>query len=346
MSRLCFRSIADLVAPVKIEREVSREDLMLLAAHDDDAFARYEAMQELVVGHLMGAATGSLSDADRAAGEDAIVDAFAAVLSDESLDDSMCAELMALPGVTYLAEQVDRPNPSVIHVEREGLKQKLGERLSDELRALYQRAASLPYSLEGPARGARKIKAQALALLAASNPDLAAELAVQQYRAANNMTDRQSALMVLCGLETPARQECLDDFYARFKGNALVIDKWFTLQALSLHPQVLEHVAALAGHPDFTLQNPNRVRSLYMALAGNPHAFHDAGGAGYRMIADLILALDPINAQTAARFVPSLGRWRRIEEERSRLMRQELERISAAGNLSRDTGEQVARSLG
>ena len=103
---------------------------------------------------------------------------------------------------------------------------------------------------------------------------------------------------------------------------------------------------ALADHPDFTLHNPNRVRALYMAFAVNPAAFHAVDGTGYRMIADLILALDPLNPQTAARFVAPLGRWRRIEPVRSALMRAELERIAAAGNLSRDTAEQVARSLG
>ncbi len=160
------------------------------------------------------------------------------------------------------------------------------------------------------------------------------------------MTDRQGALMVLAGLDTPARAELLADFKARYDGNALVIDKWFSLQAGSLHPQALEHVKDLARHPDFTLSNPNRVRSLYMTFAANPQAFHTASGEGYRMIADLILALDPINAQTAARFVPPLGRWRRIEPVRSARMRAELERIAAAADLSRDTAEQVGRSLG
>ncbi|MCB2045261.1 MAG: aminopeptidase N C-terminal domain-containing protein, partial [Novosphingobium sp.] len=112
------------------------------------------------------------------------------------------------------------------------------------------------------------------------------------------------------------------------------------------HPQALAHVRELAQHPDFTLHNPNRVRSLYMAFAANPQAFHAADGAGYRLIADLILALDPINPQTAARFVPPLGRWRRIEAGRSALMKRELERLAAAPGLSRDTSEQVARSLG
>jgi aminopeptidase N len=159
------------------------------------------------------------------------------------------------------------------------------------------------------------------------------------------MTDRQGALMVLTGLSTPERTHKLLDFYERFKGNALVIDKWFALQSSSLHPHVLEHVKALAEHPDFTLKNPNRVRSLYMPFTGTAQGFHAASGEGYRIIADLILALDPLNPQTAARFVPPLGRWRRIEPDRAALMRGELERIAAAPKLSRDTYEQVSRSL-
>ena len=332
-------------APVKIEREASREDLLLLAAHDDDPFARYEAMQELVVCHLVKAAEGSLGDAERESSEFAIADAMRAVISDATLDDAMRGELMVLPGVTYLLEQLEKPDPGVIHIEREGLKASLARQLGEELRALYDRANAVPYALGGEARGARKVKTTALAYLAASDPVLAGELAAKQYHAANNMTDRQGALMVLCGLETSAREECLVDFYARFKDNALVIDKWFSLQALSLHPDVLDHVKALAQHPDFTLKNPNRVRSLFMAMGGNPHAFHDESGEGYRMIANLIIELDPINSQTAARFVSPFGRWRRIEESRSDLMRKELERISAVANLSRDTSEQVIRSL-
>jgi len=150
------------------------------------------------------------------------------------------------------------------------------------------RGIGLVFAREVLARGARKVKTTALAFLAASDPELAGQLTAKQYHAADNMTDRQGALMVLCGLETPAREECLADFYARFKDNALVIDKWFSLQALSLHPDVLDHVKELTQHSDFNLKNPNRVRSLYMAMGGNPHAFHDASGEGYRMLADLI----------------------------------------------------------
>jgi aminopeptidase N len=129
-------------------------------------------------------------------------------------------------------------------------------------------------------------------------------------------------------------------------GDALVIDKWFIMQSGSLHPQVLDHVEALAQHPDFTLKNPNRVRALYMPFTATALGFHAPDGGGYRLIADLILALDPLNPQTAARFVTPLGRWRRIEPSRAALMRAELERIAAAASLSRDTREQVSRSLG
>jgi aminopeptidase N len=331
-------------APVKIEREASLQELMLLAAHDDDSFARYEAMQELMVGHLVAAANGNLSEDARAAGANAIATAMRAIVTDDQLDDSMRGELMVLPTTTYLFEQFDKADPDAIHREREGLKAMLARTLAGELAALYDRAEKVPFDGDD-ARGARKVKSLALGFMAASNPSRAAELAAAQYDAADNMTDRQGALGVLAGLENPLREAKLADFYERYKGNALVIDKWFTLQAWSLHPQVLEHVEALAEHPDFTLHNPNRVRSLYMALAGNPPAFHAASGKGYRMIADLILALDPINPQTAARFVPALGRWRRLEDGRAALMRAELERIKAAANLSRDTFEQVTRSL-
>ncbi len=333
-------------APIALDAGLSSEDLVFLAGRDDDPFARYEAMQQLVVRHLVVAVRGDLSAAAREQGQMAIAEALAAVLEDAALDDLMRGELMILPAASYLSEQFDTADPAAIHAEREGLKGWLGHRLAERLGALHDAAGRMPYSLDPAARGARKLKTQALIYLAAGCPDEAATRAALQYRCADNMTDRQGALMVLCGLETPARAELLDDFHKRFAGNELVIDKWFSLQAGSLHPDVLDHVSALARHRDFTLINPNRVRALYMALAANPHGFHAAGGEAYRMIADLILALDPMNAQTAARFVAPLGRWKRIEPARSRQMRAELERIAAAPKLSRDTLEQVSKSLG
>jgi aminopeptidase N len=335
-------------APVVIERALERDDLVFLAAHDDDPFARSEALQELAVSHLVGTASGTLSAGEQAAGEAAIIGAFASSLADTALDDAMRGELMVLPSETYLFEGMAsgerKADPGAIHAAREGLKAAIGTALAIELQALHARASGI--ALNDPsARGARKVKTQGLVFLAAADPALAARLAAKQYDAADNMTDRQGALMVLCGLDCPERETRLAAFYDRYKDNALVVDKWFTLQALSLHPQVIAHVHALAQHPDFTLKNPNRVRSLHMALAGNPKGFHAASGEGYRMVADVILALDPINPQTAAKFVPALGRWRRIEPLRAALMKGQLERIMAAGNLSRDTFEQVSRSL-
>ena len=333
-------------APVAIEFERPVEDLVFLAGHDDDPFARYEAMQSLVVRHLIAAVGGGLSQEAREAERRAIGEALGAVIADAQLDDLMRGELMILPAEGYLAEQLLVADPSVIHAEREGLKAWLGRTLCDALSALHDRVSAVPYSRDAAARGARKLKTQALAYLAAGAPDEARRRAIAQYRAADNMTDRQGALMVLAGLPGEERGEALADFHQRYAGNVLVIDKWFSLQAGSLHPDVLEHVKALASHPDFTLTNPNRVRALYMAFAVNPQGFHAQSGEGYRIIGELIRQLDPINPQTAARFVPSLGRWRRIEPKRSALMRAELERIAETPTLSRDVREQVTKSLG
>ena len=335
-------------APVTVERDVSADDLLFLAARDNDPFARYEAMGELIVRHLVAvsdpAAPAKVSgDAgDRAA----VGEAFRAALADRELDDLMRGELLILPSQAYLEEQRPVSDPGRIFAAREALKAWLGTELREPLLATYERVAAAPFALTAAAKGARKVKTLALGLLAAGDPGLATELAAQQYDRADNMTDRQGALMVLAGLNSPERTGRLLDFYNRYRDNALVIDKWFAIQAMSFHPEVIAHVEALARHPDFTLRNPNRVRSLFMAFAGNPRGFHAEGGAGYRMVADLILALDPINPQTAARLVPPLGRWRRIEPVRAALMRRELERIAAAPALSRDTYEQVTRSLG
>ncbi len=333
-------------APVTIRREIGNDELVFLAAKDDDPFARYEAMQDLMVRHLVTASKGELSEDARNAGQADIVRALRAVTDDDALDHLMRGELLSMPSQTYIAEQIEAADPGHIFEEREGLKAIIAREMKDELHRLYNRFEKLPYSQNAEAKGARKLKTLILAFTAAGDPEKAAELAAKQYDSADNMTDRQGALMVLTGIDSAERTGRLLDFYNRYQGNALVIDKWFALQASSLHPKVIEHVKALAEHPDFTLRNPNRARSLYMPFTGAPQGFHAANGEGYRLIADLILDLDPINAQTAARFVPALGRWRKLEPGRSALMRGELERIAVAPKLSRDSFEQVTRSLG
>src|SRR5690606_14507585 len=155
--------------------------------------------------------------------------------ADEALDDLMRGELMILPGQAYLAEQMLVADPAAIHAEREALKAWLGRVLETELVRLHQRASAVPGGLDAAARGARKLKTQALVYLAAGAPALAAQMAAAQYDTAETMTDRQGALMVLAGLDTPERTHKLLDFYQRYQGNPLVIDKWFAIQAQSLH---------------------------------------------------------------------------------------------------------------
>ena len=180
----------------------------------------------------------------------------------------------------------------------------------------------------------------------AAGADDAAPLAKRQYDEADNMTDSQGALGVLANASFAASAaRALAAFYERFEDNALVLDKWFTVQALSTRDDTPRAVEALAGHPDFTMSNPNRLRSLVGAFAANQRAFHDAVGRGYRFLADMILAEDKLNPQTAARLVPPLGRWRRFGEDRARLMRAELERIVGTPGLSKDVFEQASKSL-
>ena len=143
----------------------------------------------------------------------------------------------------------------------------------------------------------------------------------------------------------PERAVAFDAFFKRFKDNALVLDKWFMLQAMAQRGDTLKRAQGLARHPDFTLSNPNRVRALYGAFTNNQVHFHDLSGRGYEWVADMVIELDKQNPQTAARFVPPLGRWRRYERVRSGLMREALERIAAETELSKDVSEQVHKSL-
>ena len=184
-------------APVSIDADTSRDDLIFLAANDDDSFARYEALQQLAVQHLLAEVAGQADPV----GRDAICAAFARIVADPALDDLMRGELMILPGEVYLAEQVEAADLVAIRTAREALKAHLGTQLRDLLLALHARASAVPYDLSAAARGARKVKTQALVYLAAGRPAEAARRAAAQYDAADNMTDRQGALMVLCDRE-------------------------------------------------------------------------------------------------------------------------------------------------
>lgn len=326
-------------APVIIEAPRTPAELAFLSAHDDDPFARYEAMQQLMVGALISAAaTGTLESG-------AVIDAIRMSATDPSLDDAFIAEAIRLPSEAYIGDQMLVVDPEAIHGARQEMQRAIGTALEPLWRDLHMRMARSVFTLEPGDKGARQLRNVALSYLVASGAADGPGLALVQFENAHNMTERQGALAVLANGESGERTQALAAFYDRYRGNALVLDKWFQTQALAFHPETVRIVEQLARRPDFTLTNPNRVRSLYGAFAANQWAFHSGAGEGYRLLADLILALDPINPQTAARMVPPLGRWRRFGAERGRAMRAELERILKQPKLSRDATEQVSKSL-
>lgn len=327
-------------APVAMDSEKDPATLAFLSAHDDDPFARYEAMQQLMVETIIDRVSGRPVD------HEPVIEAVRQTLADTELDRAFIAEAVVLPSESFIGDQMLIVDPDAIHKAREALRIDLGWTLSDDWRAAYAASSGNAFAYNPAATGLRRLRAVALGYIAASAADDAPRLAVDQFESADNMTDRQAALGVLTNSDWPERTDALESFYERYRDDALVLDKWFMVQALSTRDDALAAVEALSVHPDFSIDNPNRLRSLVGAFASNQRAFHAASGKGYRFLADFILRADTINPQTAARLLPPLGKWRRFDEERGAMMRAELERILAAPNLSKDVFEQASKSLG
>ena len=326
-------------APVIVDFDRAQGELAWLAAHDDDPFARYEALQQLMLDTLVAAAAGNEVD------HRAVVDAVAQTLRGRGEDPAFVAEAVLLPSEAFIGDQMLTVDPDAIRRERLALQAAIGRALEEELRAILAGKAPPATDLSPHAKGERRLRGVALAYLAATGIADIPALVFEVFSDADGMTERQAALATLAHGDSDERAHALDIFYQRYRDNPLVLDKWFQVQAWSMRPDTVEAVRQLAEHPDFTLSNPNRVRSLYGAFTGNQAAFHQADGAGYRLIADLVIALDPRNPQTAARMIPPLGRWKRFDEARAAMMRAELERILAQPGLSRDTTEQASKSL-
>lgn len=328
-------------APVSVAVARDAGDLALLAAHDDDPFARYEAIQQLMVDTLVGAVSGGTAD------HAPVIAAVERTLCDPSLDRQFVAEAVLLPSETYIGDQMATVDPDRIHAAREALRRDLGAALAGHWRQAQAEGLDAPYSRDAAARARRRLRSIALGYLLGGGDDGAADRALGQYRNAGTMTDRLGALNALAANADPVpRQQALDDFHARFHGDPLLLDKWFSVQALAARPDVADDVVRLARHRDFTIHNPNRLRSLINAFSSNQRGFHDMTGAGYRLLADHVIAVDAINPQAAARLVPPLGRWRRFDAARQAMMRAELDRILARPGLSRDVYEQASKSLG
>jgi aminopeptidase N len=326
-------------APVIVTADRRPQELERLAQADTDPFARYEAMQELMMSALVAGARGEALDPEP------VIRATGATLRSNALDPAFKAEAILLPSESLIADRMDVVDPDAIHASREKLRAAIGSALAGDLLAAHRSDGAAGDDLSPHAKGIRRLRTVALAMISAADETKAAGLATAQFDAADNMTDRQGALGVLVSTETPERQAALDAFYQRFHNDALVLDKWFALQAAAQRPDTVDQVLKLAQHADFTMNNPNRLRSLVGVFGGNHWAFHSADGRGYAFLADMIIAADKLNPQIAARLVPAFGRWRRFEPKRAEMMRQALERIVATPGLSKDVFEQASKSL-
>ncbi|MFO7854210.1 MAG: aminopeptidase N [Paracoccaceae bacterium] len=324
-------------APVVLVRETPPEQRAFLLAHDTDPFNRAEAARGMALAALV-------EDADPAP----LAEALGAALADDALDPAFRALLLSLPGEEEVARETAAggriADPDAIHARAETVKDALAEALEPALLRLHEAmAVPGPYSPDAASAGRRALRNACLALLV-RRPG-GPERAVAQA-AGSSMSERLPALAALVHSGAPEGEAELGRFAADWGHDPLVMDKWRTLQATAPRPGTLARVRALAEAEDFPWKNPNRFRSLIGAFAANPWRFHDASGEGYRFLADWLLRLDPINPQTAARTAGAFETWRRYDETRRRLIRDELGRIAGTDGLSKDLREIAERILG
>jgi aminopeptidase N len=333
-------------APVKLKLDLPAERRRRLIAHDRDPFNRWEMAQQYAAALMLEMAaefrSGKAPEADPA-----FIDALRDVLRDGALDKALIADTLVLPSEDYLAQQMAVVDVEAIHEARERLRRAIAERLKKDLLSAYHgNASNRPYSPDHASAARRRLRNVALGYLGALGDGESIALCQEQARTADNMTDELGALAVLNELDDPARASALDAFYARWKDDALVIDKWFSLQAMSSLPGTLANVAALLRHPGFSIKVPNKVRALIGAFChGNQLRFHAADGSGYAFLADRVLELNALNPQVAARLVGAFGPWRRFDPERQKKMQAALQRIAGTEGLSPDVYEIATKTL-
>ncbi len=329
-------------APVKIHYDHSEQELMFLMAHDSDGFCRWDAAQSLSERILLRRVAGESGEPEGFLG------AFRAALVDSTADKALLAEILTLPSESYLGEQMEQVDVDGIHLARESMKTLMAETLREDFLAIYESGRETgDYRIDSAAIARRSLKNLCLNYLMQLGDERIHQLCEDQYRAAHNMTDVMAALSFLAHSEAPQREALLQDFYNRWQSDPLVLDKWFTVQALSKRADTLDRVRELMAHPAFSLRNPNRVRALVGAFcSANPHRFHAADGTGYVFLADRVLELDALNPQVAARMLRIVARWRRYDSARQALMKAQLQRVLAQDNLSKDVYEVASKCLG
>ena len=340
--------LRDFSAPVKVEQEVGDAELLFLLTHDPNPFNRWEAGQQLAMRQLLGL-VNDFQQGKELRLDDGLTAAWAGLLEAESQweDKAFLAQLLRLPSEEYLGEQLETIDVDAIHAARCFARRHLATVLRSLWEATYRANRQAGGYCQTPAAlGRRELKNLALSYLMAIEDDAAVSLCLTQFQAADNMTDQQAAFTALAHSSRPERQQMVDEFYQQWRGDTLVLDKWFSVQATAPLPDTLERVKALMGHPAFKFKNPNKVRSLIGSFAGmNPVCFHDHSGSGYAFLAEQVMALDPVNPQVASRMAQRLGRWKRYDASRQELMRAALGRILERGALSRDLYEVVSKSL-
>ncbi len=332
-------------APVRLVSQNRDGDLEFLMAHDSDLFNRWEAAQSYGADVLI-----SMVDAVRKGDTPRKGTRLAAALGhsvrDTSLEPAFVAQIMALPGETDLARVIGQDvDPGAIHIAREHLKASLADQLKTELETVYfSNDVNEVFSPAAPAAGRRALRNTAMAYLASGTGGPA--LAFRHFTDASNMTDQMAALNVLAGIDSRESNEAMATFFDRWQTDHLVVDKWLSLNALGPEEKAIDRVSDLLSHPAFSMSNPNKVRALVGTLAGaNLAAFNRADGAGYRLVADIIIKLDSKNPQVSARLSGSFRSWRALESGRRSLAEAELRRILDTEGLSRDTFEIVTKSL-
>jgi len=340
-------------APVVLDDELGDSELLVLLAHDSDPFNRWEAGQRLALKRLLAALQ---ADAPTTL-DDAFVAAMRSVLRHPTLDAAFKDLVLALPAEAYVAEQLAQFDPQRIHAVRERMRAQLAQSLADDWAWAYETfGAAQPYAPTPEQAGRRALANHALAMLCLqavkSGDTVWPGRAYQRVKDAGNMTDRLGALLALVNSQSALADEALRHFHAAAAGDALILDKWFALQATAHEPvgegagRVFTRTKGLLKHADFSMKNPNRARSLVLALCrDNPAAFHRADAAGYVFWAERLLELDAINPQVAARLARAMDRWSALVEPYRSAAREAIVRVAAKPELSDDVREVISRAL-
>ncbi|WP_114417280.1 aminopeptidase N [Marinospirillum perlucidum] len=333
-------------APVKLDYDYSRQDLAFLLQQDPDGFNRWDAGQRLALQALQELVAAQQE------GRDLVLDAeliasWQKLLEGEPEDPQMLAELLQLPSEAYIAEQYDQVDIDAIHTARDYARKTLATALYPDLLRLYKAFnQQKPWSADAKEAAARRLKNTCLSLLVVTDTDEALQLAEKQFQHADNMTDQQAALTCLVHAQEANQGEAaLAQFARQWAHDPLVMDTWFSIQVTRPHPDALQRVQALLEHPAFSMKNPNKIRAVLGAFAGqNRHNFHRRDGAGYQLLADAVIQLNSLNPQIASRLVLPLTRFQKLDDYRKDKMKEQLERIHKQ-DLSPDLYEMVTKAL-